>query len=83
MRKETLFLTSPSSGGRHRPIETAEDFGRKDWFNQAVGAVMNIAITLSFSKPVVDLAWQCLPNAVSGIYQLTPVIVDGVKQLTQ
>lgn len=63
-------------------IEDGKHFGRKDWFNQAVGALVGVMVTIGCSPEVTRSVWEMLKTTVAGIVHLTPVLADGIKHLS-
>lgn len=62
--------------------ESSKRMGRKDWFNLAIGTVINLAITISMPPDVTRQIFQILRDALSGIVHFLPPIIATGQQLT-
>jgi hypothetical protein len=56
--------------------------GRKDWVNQAIGALMTLSITLALPPETTKQALEILRQTLTGLVHLTPHIIAAAQQLT-
>jgi hypothetical protein len=63
-------------------LDASKRMGRKDWVNQAIGALMTLSITLALSPETTKQALEILRRTLSGLVHLTPHIIAAAQQLT-
>jgi hypothetical protein len=63
-------------------LDASKRMGRKDWVNQAIGALMTLSITLALPAETTKQALEILRQTLSGLVHLTPHIIAGAQQLT-
>ncbi len=61
--------------------DASKRMGRKDWVNQAIGALMTLSITLALSPETTKQALEILRQTLRGLVHLTPHIIAAVQQL--
>ena len=60
---------------------SSKKMGRKDWLNQAIGALLMITWSIAAPPEVTKQVFQILKQSVSGIVQLAPHILAGGQHL--
>jgi hypothetical protein len=61
--------------------DASERMGRKDWVNQALGAIMTLSITLLLSPETTKQALEILRQALTGLVHLAPHIIATGRHL--
>ena len=62
-------------------IESSKRMGRKDWFNLAIGTLINLAIAIALPPEITRQAFEILRDALGGIVDFLPPIIAGGTQL--
>lgn len=62
-------------------IESSKRMGRKDWFNIAIGTLINLAIAIALPPEVTRQAFEILRDALGGIVHFLPPIIATGSQL--
>ncbi len=63
-------------------LDASKRMGRKDWVNQAIGALMTLSITLALPPETTKQALEILRQTLTGLVHLTPHIIAAAQQLT-
>lgn len=62
-------------------VDASKRFGRKDWFNLAVGGFVTLGLQIALPPEVVRQAFEILKTAVSGVIPLLTHIIASGQQL--
>jgi hypothetical protein len=62
-------------------LEASKSMGRKDWINQAIGALITLSMTIGLQPEVTKEALEILRQTLTGIVHLVPHIVATGHQL--
>jgi len=63
-------------------ITASQKMGRKDWFNLAVGALINLALVIALPPEVTHKVFEVLKASLTGIIHLLPPVLATAQQLT-
>jgi hypothetical protein len=63
-------------------LDASKRMERKDWVNQAIGALMTLSITLALPPETTKQALEILRQTLTGLVHLTPHIIAAAQQLT-
>lgn len=65
----------------HSLLDASKRMGRKDWVNQAIGAIITLSITLGLQPDVTKQAFEILRQTLTGLVHLVPQIIATGHQL--
>lgn len=58
-------------------IDSSKRMGRKDWFNLAIGALINLAMAIALPQEVTKQVFEILRDSLGGIVHFLPIIAAG------
>jgi len=62
-------------------LDASKRMGRKDWVNQAIGALITLSITLGLQPEVTKQAFEILTQTHTGLVHLMPPVIATTQQL--
>jgi hypothetical protein len=62
-------------------LDASKRMGRKDWVNQAIGALITLSITIALPPEITKQALEILRQTLTGLVHLMPQIVATGQQL--
>ena len=65
----------------NRLAETSKQMGRKDWFNIAIGALVQVAIAVALPADVTKHVFEVMKEALGGVVHFLPPVIASGQQL--